>query len=245
MVTLKDKVVVITGASSGIGKAAAISFAKRGAKIVLAARRIEKLKELTDHITSFNQNCIYIKTDVTNESEVTELFDKTEQQFGRIDILINNAGRGLKAELTDITYDDWLSVIQTNQTSVFLCAREAVKKMTQSNTKGHIITVSSLAGLFGAPSYGAYCSSKHGVTGLMRSLKWELRKHSIKVSTIHPARVDTEFFDTYAKKPHRRQMLASEDVADYLLALASRSLPRIVAVRTLNIFKRFYYLITS
>jgi len=245
MITLKDKVVVITGASSGIGKAAAVEFAKKGAKVVVTARRVEKLKELRDFICSFNESCILVQADVTREDDVTRLFDQTEENLGGVDILVNNAGRGLKSEVREIGYDDWLSVIQTNLTSVFLCTKQAVERMTQKNTGGHIITVSSLAGLFGAPSYSAYCASKHGVTGFMKSLKWELRRHHIKVSTIHPARVDTEFFDIYKKRPHRRQMLAAEDVAAYLVAIASRSWPKIAAVRVLNILKRIYYLVSS
>ena len=79
----------------------------------------------------------------------------------------------------------------------------------------------------------------------MKSLKWEMRKYSIKVSTIHPARVNTEFFDLYKKRPHRRQMLAAEDIADYLVAIASRSLLKIAAVRILNVFKRIYYFVSS
>ena len=241
MATWKDKVVVIAGASSGIGKAAAVEFAKKGATVVLAARRTGRLEELKKFICSFNENCIWVKTDVTNEEEVTGLFDETENTFGRIDILVNIAGRGLKSEVCDISYDAWLSVIHTNLTGVFLCTREAVKRMKQKKIGGHIITVCSIAGLFGGPTYAAYCASKHGVTGFMRSLKRELRKYGIRVSTIYPARVDTEFFDIYQERPHRRQMLSAEDIADYLVAIASRSLTKIIGVRILNIYKRIYY----
>jgi len=244
MVGLKNKVVVITGASSGIGKAAAIKFARKGARVVLAARRTGKLEELKELICSFDESCICVKTDVTKEEEVTGLFDEAENKFGRIDVLVNNAGRGLKSEVCDISYEDWLSVIDTNLTGVFLCTREAVRRMKQKKTKGHIITVSSIAGLFGGPTYAAYCASKHGATGFMRSLKWEVRKYGIKVSTIYPARVDTEFFDIYKKRPHRRQMLSAEDIADYLVAIVSRSPAKITAVRILNIFKRIYRLVS-
>jgi short-subunit dehydrogenase len=110
--------------------------------------------------------------------------------------------------------------------------------MKQNETKGHIITVCSIAGLFGGPGYAAYCASKHGVAGFVRSLKWELRKDGIKVSTIYPARVDTEFFDIYKTRPSRRQMLSPQDIADYLAAIASRSAARTAYVRILNIFRR-------
>lgn len=242
MECLNNKVVIITGASSGIGKSTAIEFAKKEAKVVLVARREEKLKELTDYISSFNKNCIFVKTDVTLEKDVVELFEKTIETFGCIDILVNNAGRGLNQQVDNISYEDWKAVMNTNLTSVFLCTREAVKKMKE-NKKGHIITVCSIAGLFGAPRYSAYCSSKHGVAGFVKSIKWELRRYGIKVSTIYPARVDTEFFDIYSQRPGRSQMLSSKDIADYLIAVANRSLPKIVGIRILNILKRLYYLL--
>lgn len=241
MVILQDKVVLITGASSGIGKAAAIEFAKRGSNVVLAARREEKLRELNEFIGTFNEGCVYIKTDVTKEDEVIELFERTVQKFGRIDILVNNAGCGLKSEVCEIKLEDWKRVVDTNVTSVFLCTREAVRKMREKKTKGHIITVSSIAGLFGAPSYSAYCSSKHGVTGFIKSLKWELRKYGIKVSAIFPGRVDTEFFDIYKTRPHRKQMLSPSDIADCIIAMAMRSPVRLAGVRILNFLKRIYY----
>ncbi|MCK4667280.1 SDR family oxidoreductase [Candidatus Dependentiae bacterium] len=238
---MKNKVVVITGASSGIGKASAIEFAKQNATVILAARREGKLQELQAYISSFNKNCIYIKTDVTKENEVINLFNETEKLYGRIDILINNAGRGLKSDIINISFDDWLSVIHTNLTSVFLCTRETLKRMIQKKIKGHIITISSIAGLYGVPNYAGYCASKHGVTGFQRSLKWEVLKHGIKVSTIHPGRVDTEFFDIYKKKPSRSQMLSPKDIAIYIIAIASRFLPKIIGIRILNMFKRIYY----
>jgi len=213
MVNLTEKVVLVTGASSGIGKATAVEFARKGASVVLAARRVEKLAELHDHILTFNENCIYVRTDVTSEADVVNLFDRAEARFGRVDILINNAGRGLKSELIDITAEDWRAVIETNLTSVFLCTREAARRMKEQQNAGHIITVCSIAGLFGAPNYSAYCASKHGVTGFVRAAKWELRKHKIKLSTIYPGRVDTEFFDSYQKPPGKRQMLDATDIA--------------------------------
>ena len=241
MIDLRDKVVVITGASSGIGKATARAFAQKGAQVVLAARRSDKLKELEDTISCFHQPCVSIQTDVTREEEVQNLFDTTERMFGRIDILISNAGRGCEVGLCDLTCDEWRSVINTNLTSVFLCAREASKRMIANGIQGHIITVCSILGLLGLSGHAGYCASKHGVTGFNRSIWWELRKQGIKVSTIYPANVDTEIFDTLKTMPHRREMLAAEDIADYLVAIATRSLLKILAVRLILMGKRVYY----
>lgn len=241
MIDLRDKVVVITGASSGIGKATALAFAQKGATVVLAARRIDKLKELEDSITSSHQQCVSIQTDVTREEEVQNLFDATERMFGRIDILISNAGRGCEVGLCDLSYGEWLSVINTNLTSVFLCTREAAKRMISNGIPGHIITVCSILGLFGLPGHAGYCASKHGVTGFKKAIWWELRKHRIKVSTIYPANVDTELFDAMKTMPHRREMLTAEDIAEYLVAIASRSFLKILAVRLALMGKRIYY----
>lgn len=241
MVALKDKVVVITGASSGIGRAAAIAFARKGSKVVLAARRINNLKELKKEIVSFNKSCWYIQTDASREKDVIRLFDEAERIFGRIDIVMSSAGRGCELEVPDITYDEWLSVINTNLTSVFLCTREAARRMIAKGIEGHIITVCSILGRFGLRGHAGYCASKHGVTGFNKATRWEFRKHRIKVSTIYPANVDTELFDVMKTMPRRREMLAAEDIADYLVAIASRSPLKILALRLILIWKRIYY----
>lgn len=243
MTCLKDKVIVITGASSGIGYAAALKFAEKGTSLVLAARRAEKLQQLQDQIVEFNPNCIYVPTDLTEPQRVQNLFEKAVERFGKIDILINNAGKGLKSELVNIAPDNFKSVIDTNLTSVFLCTQQAVRIMTEKNIKGHIITVCSIAGLFGAPKYSVYCASKHAVNGFIKSLKWELRKHNIKISAIYPARVDTEFFNSYQKRPSKRQLLSPNDIADLLLALTQRAPFKVAAVRIRNFAKRIRNLI--
>jgi uncharacterized protein len=243
MTCLKNKVIVITGASSGIGKASAIEFARKGAKVVLAARRIEKLQELEKFILSFNKNCIHIKTDVTQENEVINLFKETIKTFGGVDILINNVGKGLKSKFNHITCEDWISTVHTNLTSVFLCTKEASNIMIKNRTKGHIITISSLAGVFNIPGYSAYCSTKHAVSSFKSSIKWELKKHGIKISTIHPYKVDTEFFDIYEKRPNKAEMLSPKDIAKYLVAIAQRNILKIIFIRISNIFKRMYYFV--
>jgi len=238
MVNLTDKVVVITGASSGIGKATAVEFAQKSASVVLAARRLEKLVELQEYILTFNKKCICVRADVSNAADVAALFDRAWEEFGRVDILVNNAGRGLKCELVDIAVEDWRAVIDTNLTGVFLCTAEAARRMKQKNTAGHIITVCSIAGLFGAATYSAYCASKHGVRGFLKAVKGELKKYNIRLSTIYPARVDTEFFDIYHKRPDKRQMLDARDIARYIVAIAGRRRCAIVAVRCANFIKR-------
>jgi len=235
MVSLKNKVVVITGASSGIGKAAAFAFWKTEANVVVAARRAGRLKELEK---SLGKRCLAIPADVTKEKEVTSLFRETVRRFGRVDVLVNCAGKGLRAGLHAITYEQWMDTLHTNLTSVFLCTREASKVMRRTGMGGHIITLSSLAGIFNIPGYSGYCCAKHAVTSFKRSIKWELLRHGIKVTTVHPYKVATEFFDDYEKKPNPRRMLSSTDIARYIVAIAERNPFKILFFACLNFVKR-------
>ncbi len=243
MTSLKDKVVVITGASSGIGRAAALEFIRKGARVVLAARRLDILQALCRELSPSGDQCLAVQTDVTLEADVEQLFHAAEEHFGQVDILVNNAGRGLKSPLIDTDMDEWLSVIHTNLTSVYLCTRMAARSMIRGSVRGHIITVASIASLFSAPGYAAYCASKRGVAGFQRAAKWELRKLGIKTSTIYPFRVDTEFFDIYPGRPSRRQMLSARDIARYITAIASRSWLLRAYVRLVLVLKRIYYLV--
>jgi len=243
MISLKDKTVIITGASSGIGEAAAIEFAKKGTKVVMAARRIEKLDKIKEYIADIGGDCIAVQTDVANENSVKSLFDKAEEAYGQVDIVINNAGRGLKSKVCDIDYNEWAATMDANVTGVFLCTKEAINRMKAKNTRGHIITVCSIAGLFSTPGYAGYCASKHAVTSFQRALWLEMLGSKIKISTIYPGRIDTEFFDIYEKRPHRKQMLSPQDIAVYLAAIASRSLIKKYFYKTLNVFKRIYYFV--
>lgn len=240
---LRNKVVVITGASSGIGAATALAFAQEGSGVVLAARRKERLEVLKEKILSFGVPCLVVETDVTQLKSVQKLFSEVEKHFSHVDILVNNAGIGRNARLVDTSHEDWKATIDTNLTGVFYCTQEAVQHMLDKHVRGHVITVSSVLGLIALPGRSAYCASKHGVTGFKRSLRRELKKYSIRISLVHPAGVDTEILGTLGVERIKWKMLRSDDVAQYIVALASRDILRIVYVRLLNIARRFYYAI--
>ena len=239
----KNKVVVITGASSGIGAASALAFAAEGCAVVLAARRIERLEILKEKVLSFSVPCLVVQADVTSLKDVKKLFSLVEKQFGHVDILVNNAGIGRNALLLETSFADWKDTMDTNLTGVFYCTQEAARHMVEKKVAGHIITVSSVLGLIALAGRSAYCASKHGVTGFKRSVRGELKKHSIRVSLVHPAGVDTEILGDLGVDRKRWKMLRSRDVAEYIVALASRDLVRIVYVRFLNIWRRLYYIV--
>jgi len=281
MVDLKDKVVVITGASSGIGRAAALTFARRGCRLVLAARRTDRLQALAAQINAeidtqanppadaqtnaqadpptgaqtdapidrppvtTTPRAIAVPTDVTDPQQVHALFSRTLETFGPAEILVHCVGCGLKRPIIQIEPHDWHRVIAVNLDSAYLCCRQALRQMIAHRIRGHILTVCSVAGLYGGPTYAAYCAAKHGVAGFMRSLRWEARKHRIRATTIYPARVNTEFFDDYGVKPQAREMLDPQDIADYLVALACRCPLRIAHVRLRNLGKRITNLFRS
>jgi NAD(P)-dependent dehydrogenase (short-subunit alcohol dehydrogenase family) len=241
MTSFRGKTVLVTGASSGLGRATALQFAREGARLIIAARREKELSDVRREIEALGGECLAVPTDVTVEEQVIHLFAAGEVAFGPVHIVVNNAGRGLRARLHEIEYDDWQSVLHSNLTSVYLCTRIAAKAMVEAGTRGHIITVGSIAGLIAIPGFSAYNAAKHGVTGFHRAVKWELRRVGIKASIIYPWRIDTAFYDRYPKRPGRGQMLAARDVARYLTAVASRSFWRRLAVRLQLLALRLYY----
>ncbi|MBI5798205.1 SDR family oxidoreductase [Candidatus Woesearchaeota archaeon] len=240
---LKNKVVVITGASSGIGAASALAFAREGSTVVLVARRKERLLALQKKIRALGKECFVFPADISRKKEVEKLFSWIKITLGAVDVLVNNAGIARNSSLLLHSEKDMLDTFAVNFYGVFYCTQEAAKLMTERKMQGHIITVSSVLGLLALPNRSVYCASKHGVTGFMRALRWELKKEKIKVSLVHPAGVDTEIVSQFSKVRKRWSMLRSEDLAEYIAALASRSFLRILAVRFLNIFRRFYYLV--
>lgn len=189
---LKDKTVLITGASSGIGWEAALAFTEKGANVVLTARREERLRELCDTITRAGGKAVYIAGDAADETTAQRCVAAAVKEFGRLDILINNAGIGNYKNLVDTTAAEYDELMNSNMRSGFLFSRHAVPVMLEQKS-GEILFVSSVAGLQGAAGESVYSATKFAQIGFAQSLDAELRKHGIKVGTICPGGVKSEF----------------------------------------------------
>jgi len=192
---LKDKVVVVTGASSGLGRAFSHALVERGAQVYGLARRVGKLQAVRREMAeSFHP----IVCDVTNEEAVRAAFDLILRETGRIDVLVNNAGLGKFGPVDAIAVTDWDVQMETNLRGVFLCTRAVLPPMKAQNREtgfgGHIINIASVAGLIGNASISAYNASKFGLRGFTEALMKEVREDGIKVTCLFPGSIETDFF---------------------------------------------------
>lgn len=182
---LEGKVAVITGAGQGLGRAIAIGFAKEGAKVALAARTASSLDEVVEEIRKNGGQAIAVPTDVSKIADVENLFDKAVEEFGKVDILVANAGVSRPAMLWKMTQEQWDEVINIHLKGTFNCMQAAAKRMMDQKS-GKIITVTSSAGLQGTIGQVNYTAAKAGIIGLTKSGARELAKFNINVNCISP-----------------------------------------------------------
>ena len=200
MSILQGRVVVVTGASSGIGEACAVAFVEKGAKAVLAARRAERLSSLVERIEGAGGEALAVATDVTNEAAVDNLFAQAIERFGTVDVLINNAGIADSTPVHEMSLETWHRVIETNLTSAFLCSRGAFRAM-MGKGRGRIVNIGSISARVPRENSPAYAASKRGLDGLTRSLALDGRKHNTAASIFHPGIVATEIAPGAVKLP--------------------------------------------
>jgi 3-oxoacyl-[acyl-carrier protein] reductase len=190
--SLAGKTVLITGASAGIGWATALAMAEKGANVVVTARREQRLSELCDLIGEQDGKAVYLAGDAAEEPTAQKCVALAVRQYGRLDILINNAGAGNYKNLVDTSAAEYDALMDSNMKSSFLFARHAAPVMIEQKG-GEILFISSVAGLQGYAGEAVYCASKFAQIGFAQALDGELRKFGIKVGTICPGGVKTEF----------------------------------------------------
>jgi NAD(P)-dependent dehydrogenase (short-subunit alcohol dehydrogenase family) len=228
---MSTPVVLITGALTGIGRAAAVAFAKKGAKVVVAGRRDEAGKALAQELRAFGSEAEYINADVRRDDDVRALVDKTVARFGRLDIAVNSAGtEGQGGPITDQTAESFAATFETNVLGVVLSMKHEVRAM-QAQGSGSIINISSTYGHEGAAGASIYVGAKHAVEGITKSVALEIAKSGIRVNAVAPGPTDTGMLTRFTGTAQNKAALAtqvplgrlglSEEVADGIVFIAS------------------------
>lgn len=192
--SLKGKIVVITGASSGIGAASALEFAKKGASVALVARTRKKLETLQSSFDKLHIKTLVCECDVSQKTQVQKMSDEVLEKFGTIDVLVNNAGFAIYGQVTDLTIEQIESQMATNYFGMVYCTKQFLPKMLEKNS-GHIVNVASVAASFGLPGIASYCASKFAMLGFSEGLQHELHGTKVGVTVVSPIMVRTNFFD--------------------------------------------------
>ena len=226
---LQGKVAIVTGASNGIGRGIAEMFAAEGAKTVLVARRAELLDEVAAGIKAKGGEALSIPADLTKEDAIVALFRKTVQTYGRLDVLVNNAGISTHKNTEDITLDYWNDALAINITAPFLCAREAIRIMKEQKPQGgRIINIGSVSAKTPRPDSLPYTTTKFGLQGMTHQLTMDGRKHNIVASIIHPGATLSSFSTRrgrtkagHGDKPGDDYIMAAEDVARVAVLMAA------------------------
>lgn len=235
MSDMNDRVALVTGASSGIGRAIGEAFAARGATVVLAARREAELATLTSEIEARGGKATFVVTDVANARDVERMVAHAMEKFGRLDYAVNNAGiEGKLAGIADLSEQDWDRVLDTNLKGTFLCLQHEARAMLAGGRGGAIVNVGSVNSFLGFPTGAAYVASKHGLIGLTSSVSAELAPRGIRVNLVCPGFVDTpmhhrgrgvlgdEIYDTLLRtRVHTRRAGQPDEIAQTIVFLCS------------------------
>ncbi|MFW5928750.1 MAG: SDR family NAD(P)-dependent oxidoreductase [Thermoplasmatota archaeon] len=231
---LKNKVAVVTGAASGIGRAIAKEFGDEGAKVVVSDIREEPREggEPTHEMIKENGGeAIFIKTDVSSEDEVDTLVNETIKEFGQIDILVNNAGIFHQEKIHESETENWKDLMDVNLNGTYLCTKKVIDHMLKNDIEGKIINISSIAGSVGYASSPAYCASKGALTNLTRELAVDYAGEGININAISPGVIKTEMTDQFTSDPDMKAFMEQntpykrlgepEDIAHAAVFLAS------------------------
>ena len=229
--SFQDKVVLVTGGTSGIGRATALAFARAGAKVVIAGRRESEGQAVVSEIKSAGGKALFVRADVAHEAEVKALVDQTVATYGRLDVAFNNAGVEWLGSLTEASEADYRRTFDTNVWSIVTSLKYEVPAMLK-NGGGSIINTSSIAGHLGFAGASIYVASKHAVEGLTKTAALEFAKQGIRVNAVAPAAIETAMVDRFVgAEGEQREGLASmhpigrmgrvEEISGAVLFLAS------------------------
>ena len=234
----KNKVVVITGASSGIGEAAAEQFAKKGANIVLVARRKEKLEEVEKKLSKYLIKILVQVCDVSDKQQVKQMSETVIDTFSKIDILVNNAGFVIYGKVEELSIEDIESQMQTNYFGMINCTKYFLPHFLKQNS-GHIVNVASVGGSFGVPGIASYCATKFAMLGFSEGLHHELHGTNVGVTVVSPIMVRTALFDHPSFKNFTKFAtgisLSSKTVANAIIKAANSSRLEIVVPSVVRI----------
>ena len=221
----KNKVVLITGASSGIGKQTAIEFARHGSTIILVARRRNKLEEVEQELKKFDVTTFICECDISKKEQVEIMSKEVIQKFNSVDILVNNAGFAIYGSVSDLSINDIESQMETNYFGMIYCVKNFLPLMIEKKS-GHIVNVASVAASFGLPGIASYCASKFAMLGFSEGLKHELSGSGVGITVVSPIMVKTDFFEhpSFEKMPkYSPTSLNATTVAKAILKAADSS----------------------
>jgi 3-oxoacyl-[acyl-carrier protein] reductase len=211
---LKEKIALVTGGNSGLGKATAEHLIKHGAVTIITGRDHDKTQSVAEEL-----GAIPFKCDVTNDNEINSLYNFIEEEYGRLDILINNAGIGKRGELTELTREDIKEIYEVNVFGATMVAQGAAK-IFKKQESGNIVNIASTASLKGYPTGSVYCSSKFALRGLTQCWQGELRRYNIRVIQVNPSEVPTAFGDeeNREERPLEENKLRPEEIAHTIIS---------------------------
>ncbi|TMN21675.1 SDR family NAD(P)-dependent oxidoreductase [Lentibacillus cibarius] len=240
---LKNKSVIVTGGSKGIGKSIALAFAEHGSKVVIVGRNESALIQATNELKNYHAACSYISADLKNMNEVSAMVDEAVNRMGALDVLVNNAGINITKPALEITEQDWDQVLDTNLKATFFCSQKAAEYMIPKES-GKIVNIASQMAFVGYWNRASYCSSKGGMVQLTKALAVEWAEHHLNVNAVAPTFIKTELTenmfedkaferDVYERIPLGK-LADADDVAGAVLYLSS-DISRFITGDTLKV----------